>query len=190
VPSISRTITRLIDCSLLKALLEYTFLRIPHYHMVTLEGKTVETEYRHTQFGALMLFVFLATGVLIVVVALEIISEKRWGSVVVMIFLYILGLALFYSFTVEISKEKLNFWFGIGVIRKSFFLSGIQSTRKVVNPWYYFWGVKSIPGGWLFAIAPGAAVEIVLKNGNIVQLGTNQPELLKLAIDNAIQLIG
>ena len=149
----------------------------------------MEAEYRHTQYGALMFTVFLVTGALIAVVALDLAAENRWGTVVVMICLYIFGLALFYSFTVEISEEKLKFWFGIGVIRKSYSLSEIQSTQKVVNPWYYFWGVKSIPGGWLFAITPGAAVEIILKNGKIVQLGTNQPKLLKKTIDGAIKPI-
>lgn len=147
----------------------------------------MESEYRHTQFGTLMFVVILVTGVLIVVVALAIIAESRWGSAVIMICFYLLGLALFYSFTIEISKEKLKFWFGVGVVRKSYLLSEIQSAQEVINPWYYFWGVKSIPGGWFYAIAPGEAVEIVLKNGKIVQLGTNQSKTLKKAIDIAIQ---
>jgi len=75
-------------------------------------------------------------------------------------------------------------------IRKSFSLSEIQSAQKVINPWYYLWGVKSIPGGWLYAIAPGAAVEIVLENGKIIRLGTNQPKILKQAIDTATKQIG
>jgi hypothetical protein len=144
-------------------------------------------KYRHTQFGTLMLIVFLGTGVLIVAVALAILAENRSGAAVVMICFYLLGLALFYSLTIELSKEKLRFWFGIGVIQKSYLLSEIQSVREVKNPWYYFWGVKSIPGGWFYAIAPGEAVEIVLKSGKIVQLGTNQAKTLKKAIDLAIQ---
>ena len=89
-----------------------------------------------------------------------------------MIGTYFFGLISFYSFTVEISAEKLKFWFGIGIVQKTYFLCEIQSTREVENPWYYFWGVKSIPGGWFYAIAPGTAVEIELKNGRVVQLGT------------------
>jgi hypothetical protein len=147
--------------------------------------KMMETEYRHTQFGALMFVVFLVTGVLIVVVTLAIIAESRWGAACATIGLYLLGLALFHSFTVEISRGRLKFWFGIGVIRKSYLLSEIQSAQEVDNPWYYLWGVKSIPGGWLYAIAPGTAVEIMLKNGKTVRLGTDQPELLRKAIDVA-----
>jgi hypothetical protein len=145
----------------------------------------MEAKYRHTQYGALMFVVFLMTGILIVVVALTIIAEGRMLSAILMICVYLFGLGLFYSFTVEISQEKLKFWFGMGVIRKTYALSEIQSTKEVENPWYYFWGIKSIPGGWFYAIAPGTAVEIELKNGRVVQLGTNQPEKLKLAIDTA-----
>ncbi|MBC8336057.1 MAG: hypothetical protein ISR59_00270 [Anaerolineales bacterium] len=107
----------------------------------------MEAEYSHTQFGTLMFAVFLATGGLISVVALKIIAEGRLATAILITYIYHLGLALFYSFTIEISEGELNFWFGISVIRKSYSLSEIHSAREVVNPWYYFWGVKSIPGG-------------------------------------------
>jgi hypothetical protein len=147
-------------------------------------------EYRHTQYGILMGVVFLVTGALIVYFALEIIAESRWESSVIMICLYVLGVASFHSFTIEVSEEKLKFRFGIGIIQKSYFIAEIKSVKEVINPWYYFWGVKSIPGGWFYAIAPGEAIEIILKNGKVVQLGTNQSKMLKEAIDAAIQLIG
>ncbi len=145
----------------------------------------MEAEYRHTQYGVLMFVVFLITGVLIAVVALAIIAEDRMLAAIVMICVYLFGLGMFYSFTIEISEGKLKFWFGVGIIRKTYALSEVQSTKEVETPWYYFWGVKSISGGWLWSIAPGTAVEIVLKNGRIVHLGTNQPKKLKQAIDTA-----
>ena len=123
-------------------------------------------------------------------VALARIAESRWGATVVIICLYVFGVSSFHSFTIEISEEKLKFRFGIGIIQKSFFIEEIKSVREVVNPWYYFWGVKSIPGGWFYAIAPGEAIEIILKNGKIVQLGTNQSRMLKEALDTAMQQIG
>lgn len=146
----------------------------------------MEPEYRQTQYGALMFGVFTVTGVLIVVVAMAIIAEGRWFSAIFMIGLYLFGLASFFALTVEISGGQLKFWFGIGMIRKSYPLSEIQSVKEVKNPWYTFWGIKSIPGGWLYAIAPGPAVEITLKNGRIVSLGTNQPEALRRAIEAVI----
>ena len=147
----------------------------------------MEGKYKHTQYGILMFVVFLVTGILIAVVASAIIAEGRILSAILMICVYLIGLAMFYSFTVEISAEKLKFWFGIGIVRKTYALSEVQSTKEIKNPWYYFWGVKSIPGGWFYAIAPGTAVEIELRDGRIIQLGTNQPKKLNQAIEIARQ---
>ena len=139
-----------------------------------------------------MFIVFLITGLLIAVAALRILAEDRVPSAILMLGVYLFGLLMFYSLTVEISEEKLKFWFGIGIIQKTIALSKIQSTKEVKNPWYYFWGVKSIPGGWFYAIAPGTAVEIELSDGKIIQLGTNQPKklikLLKLQGDELAKL--
>jgi hypothetical protein len=145
----------------------------------------MKPDYKHTQFGAMTLIVFVATGVLMVLIVSSMIADDRMVVAITIIGLYILIVALFYAFTVEISEGKLNFWFGIGAIRKSYSLTEIQSTKEVENPWYYLWGVKSIPGGWLYAIAPGSAVEIVFNNGKIARLGTNEPEMLIKAIDDA-----
>ena len=132
-----------------------------------------------------MYIVFLVTGILIAVVAVVIIDEGQMLSAIIMICLYLLGLGMFYSSTIEISEGKLKFWFGIGLVSKTFALNDIQSYKEVKFPWYYLWGVKSIPGGWLWAIAPGTAVEINLNNGKKFLLGTNQPKELKQAIDAA-----
>jgi len=145
----------------------------------------MKAKYRHTQYGTSMFIVFLITGILIAVVALRVLAEDRVPSAILMLGVYLLGLLMFYSLTVEISEEKLKFWFGIGIIQKTIALSEIHSTKEVKNPWYYFWGIKAIPGGWFYAIAPGTAVEIELRDGRIIQLGTNQPNQLNQAIETA-----
>jgi len=70
---------------------------------------------------------------------------------------------------------------------KSFSIEGIQSVEIVKNPWYYFWGIKSMPGGWLYSIAPGGrAIELIFNDIKKVRLGTNRPEEIKQRIDQAI----
>jgi hypothetical protein len=93
---------------------------------------------------------------------------------------------MFYGLTIELSTDKLSFWFGIGLIRKSYSFEEIQSATEVKSPWYYLWGIKSIPDGWLYAIGPGTALEIVLKSGKKFRLGTDEPQELKRAIDEAL----
>jgi hypothetical protein len=145
----------------------------------------METEYKKTQFGTLTIIILLVVGLLIVPIIWSMIDEGRLLAAIVTIALYLPVLALFYALTVQISDGKLKFWFGIGLVSKTYSLNEIQSTKEVKDPWYYLWGVKSIPGGWLYAIAPGHALEIVFKNGKIVHLGTNQSKELKKAIDAA-----
>ncbi len=148
----------------------------------------MEAQYKHTQFGALTLTILILAGILTAYIILPMLADGRLAVALVTLCLYLLIVALFYSFTVKISEGKLKFWFGIRVISKSYSLEEIQSTQEVENPWYYLWGIKSIPGGWLYAIGPGSAVEIVFKNGKIIRLGTNQPNELKQAIDDAIMV--
>ena len=150
----------------------------------------MEPEYRQTQYGALMFAVFFVPGILLALVARAALAEGRWFSTLVMIGLYLFGLVSFYALTVEISAGQLSFWFGIGVIRKSYPLSEIQSVVEVRYPWYYFWGIKSIPGGWFYALAPGDAVEITLRSGKVLSLGTKQPESLRQALERAIKQEG
>jgi hypothetical protein len=150
----------------------------------------MDTSYRHTQYGNLNFTVLILVAVLITVVAVAIITEGRLTAAVIMIVVYLLGAAMFYNFTVEVDDDHLKCWFGIGLVRKSIPLSLVQSTETVVDPWYYVWGIKSIPGGWLYAIAPGPMVEIKLKDGKIFHIGSDQAEKLKEAIDAAIQASG
>jgi hypothetical protein len=145
------------------------------------------TNYRHTQYGVLNLIILFLVAILIVVVAVAIIAQGRLAAAVIMIAVYLLGAAMFYNSTIEVSAELVRFWFGIGLVRKTIPLSQVLSAETVVDPWYYVWGIKSIPGGWLYAIAPGPMVEIKLKDGKIIHLGSDQAEKLKEAIDAVIQ---
>ena len=146
----------------------------------------METEYKHTQYGAWTIVVFLIVGLLLIPVVGSMITGGRVLVAIVTIALLLLGLALFYALTVQISDGKLKFWFGIGLIKKTYALDEIQSTREVRDPWYYFWGIKSIPGGWLYAVAPGEALEIVLQGDKTIHVGTNQSKELKEALDKAM----
>jgi len=159
------------------------------FHIKLFGEEEMVTEYKHTQVGVVTFIVLLVVGVLIAPMVLSILADGRMAIAILTMSFYILVLAMFLVFTVQISGNKLSFWFGIEGLGKSYSLDEIQSTQEVKNPWYYFWGIKSIPNGWLFAIAPGRGVEIVFKNGKIIRLGSNQPKKLRQAIEDAITAI-
>jgi len=101
---------------------------------------------------------------------------------------FILALMAFYAFTIQIADRAVTFWFGWGVGKQSLPLDAIQSVEIVRNPWYYLWGIKSIPGGWLYSIAPGGlALELVLKDQRKIRLGTNRAEEVKLRLKQAME---
>ena len=111
--------------------------------------------YKHTQYGALMFGIFIVVAILIAVVAWAIISEGRIAAAIIMICVYLLGVSLFYSFTVEVKADRIKFWFGIGIFRKAYMLNEIKSTRQVKNPWYYFLGSQIHPRWLVVRHRPG-----------------------------------
>lgn len=148
----------------------------------------MNSDYKHTEYGTLMFIIFVGSGALIAFVFFAMLVDGELAAALIMVAIYLLGIAMFYNFTIEVSDRVLKFWFGIGIIKKTISLSEIQAAREVESPWYYFWGIKSIPGGWYYAISPGRAVEIVLKDGKLLRLGTDQPDELKKAIDSAARV--
>lgn len=50
------------------------------------------------------------------------------------------------------------------------------------NPWYYGWGIRLPPHGWLFNVSGLDAVEIELAFGRTFRVGTDRPGELAEAI--------
>ena len=135
--------------------------------------------YKHTQLSTVLIAV-LALGMPVIVMVTPL---PTW-----LVPLYALVALLFGWLTVEISGELLVCRFGIGLIRKRFALSDIKEARTVRNRWYYGWGIRWTPHGWLFNAAGLDAVEIRMSNQKSYRIGTDQPAELLGAIQQASQL--
>jgi hypothetical protein len=136
-------------------------------------------EYRHTQVGYLMIIAFgaavLWTGYLNVLTRFEPVA-------IFLLALMLLCLGLFETLTVEVNDQTIKIKFGIGVIHKSFPLQDVEAYRVVKNPWYYFWGIRFIPGGLLFNVSGVDAVELQMKSGRKYRIGTDDAKGLFDAI--------
>ena len=92
---------------------------------------------------------------------------------------------MFSSLTVVIREDYLEMRLGFSPIRKRIKLHEIESAQAVRNKWYYFWGIRLTPHGWLFAVSGLQAVEIKMKRGNKFRIGTDTPQELEEAIRQA-----
>ena len=106
------------------------------------------------------------------------------GSAVMLVVAAILVVTifLFASLTVEVTDAEVRFWFGGGLIRKSYPIHEIRDVSVVTNPWYYGLGIHMTPHGWLFNVAGSGAVELAFDSGTKVRIGSDEPSRLMAAI--------
>ena len=140
--------------------------------------------YRHTQTGYMVIISFIITLALITYPMLS--HNLDWILCAVLVFIGILTV-LFASLTVIIHQDTLEIRFGIGIIKKKFPLSDIESCHIVKNPWYYGWGLHRTPHGWLYNVSGFHAVEIRMKSGDRHRIGTDVPDELDKAIKYSIE---
>lgn len=142
------------------------------------------TEYRHTQIGYLML-AFISVGILLLIVNYSYLSGTSLLLLVILAVL-VLSLLLFSVLSVNVDGGEVSLRFGVGIIRKRFPLSEIESHSVVRNPWYYGWGVRRIPIGWLYNVSGLDAVELTMTDGRKFRIGTDDPSGLDAAIRAAL----
>ena len=140
--------------------------------------------YQHTQIGYLIITA-LAIALLFIVYLMTVYGFN-WIAFAVLI---VLGacLVLFATLTVVIEEDVLEIRFGPGVIRKKFPLKDIESRQVVKNPWYYGWGIRLTPHGWLYNVSGSCAVEISIKTGKKYRIGTDVPNDLEQVIRQSIE---
>lgn len=138
--------------------------------------------YHHRQLGALVLCIGGLT-VLLLVSLLYFVDANPVGIAVLFIILLCLG--LFWALTVEVSETDVLLRFGFGLIRKRFPLDSIVNARAVRNKWYFGWGIRLFPRGWLYNVSGLDAVELETTDGSVHRIGTDQPSELLMAIRDA-----
>lgn len=138
--------------------------------------------YEHTQFGTVIVIVSLiAIGI-----SLWIALKTKWNlGASIALAISIIVLPLFYNLTVEVNQNAIRCSFGIGLISKTIMIDEIEKAHYVRNPWYFGWGIRSIPNGWMFNVSGFDAVELTLKSNDQFRIGTNDPSGLLSAIEKA-----
>lgn len=137
--------------------------------------------YRHTQVGRFMIVLNAA------LIAAVLVHVARGGSRALLVLGVALAalLVLFSTMTVEVDRQALRFRFGPGgwgkVVRRMD-IAGAAATRST---WLEGIGIRFTRRGMLYNVAVGPAVEIVLRDGKRFRLGTDEPDRLVAALEEA-----
>ena len=138
--------------------------------------------YRHRQIGWLMIIIL---GAALIIFGLT--ASQASHALYYFILATLLFCAVFFTtLAVAVTDEAVHVRFGPGIISKRIRLDEILYCNPVRNRWQYGWGIRKIPDGWLFNVSGLDAVEVVLKNGRIYRIGTDEPHSLSRAIDERI----
>ena len=138
--------------------------------------------YKHTQIGWLTL-ILLGIGILLT--GYSGILYSNWITLSVFGVL-VICIILFASLTVIVNNNSIEIKFGSGLIRKEFRFEEIESCTVVKNHWWYGWGIRKIPKGWLFNVSGLDAVELLMRNGKVYRIGTDDPQELSKFIQKKL----
>ena len=121
-------------------------------------------------------------------------SEEAVVTFLILSFSVLLAIAvllLFHNLTVFTDENSLRLKFGIGLIGKRIPFDQIESCQPAKNSWWWGWGIRRIPGGgWLYNISGLDAVELKMKKGSVIRIGTDEPEVLSAVINERLRAAG
>lgn len=93
----------------------------------------------------------------------------------------------FRSLTVTIDKKNVSIMFGGWLNLKQIKLDFIESCEtKRLSP-LSGWGVHYVGDGWLYNVYGLDSVKVTLKSGKIIYIGTDEPEVLCAALEDAVE---
>ena len=130
--------------------------------------------YQHKQIGTALLLVMGVVILFVSLIAFDKNNEVIWPLII------IVGLIsfLFHSLNIKVNTSEINWSFGPGFWKKSVKLEAVNSVRVINTKWYYGLGIRYIPSGWLYTVSGTKAIQLELKDGSKINLGTNDPDNL------------
>lgn len=140
-------------------------------------------QYKHTQIGYLLLTLY---SIVVLFLSYFNIMTNFHPLTLIALIIVLIVLGIFSRLTVTVDDQMIKIQFGVRIIRKTFPLKEIEVYRVVRNPWYYGWGIRFTPRGWLFNVSGFSAIELQMKNGKLYRIGTDDPDNLASALDEAL----
>ena len=137
--------------------------------------------YKHTQTSAWLRLALVLPAFLLFIAGL--VGGKGLPFFFIAAALVGLGWA-FSSLTIEVTPTELIWFFGPGVWRKTLSRGDIVRVTAARNKWWWGWGIHLTPRGWLYNVGGLDAVEIALKSGRMLRIGSDESAALVEALEN------
>lgn len=137
----------------------------------------VAVVYTHTQVGWWMVLTGTAIALTVIIA-----SWPPEVSIVLPAALLLAPIAVFAMLTVTVTGEAIEVSFGHGALKRRVPLAHVRGWRIVHCPLYYGIGMRLIPGGTLYNVRSGPAVELLLENGRVLRIGSDEPRRLVEAL--------
>ena len=126
--------------------------------------------YCHTQFGYVTAGGIAVSAVGCGIAAAALGSWTLAAATLLLLFL----LVLFASLTVTVRDGVLECAFGPGLIRRRIPLERVDDVAVVRTPWYYGWGIRLTPYGWLWNVSGTHGVELRFTDGRRFRIGSQR----------------
>ncbi len=140
--------------------------------------------YQHKQWGYVTLGAIPLVMMLVLALG-QVLGELAAPAIGILFGLLTLVGIGFSSMTIEVNESEINWYFGPGLFKKSLALEEVGSCKKVRNPLWMGFGIHAYGTGWIYNVSGLLGVEIELKGGAFIRLGTDEPNYLLQAIEDA-----
>jgi hypothetical protein len=155
--------------------------------MLGVQGGPVATHYRHTQVGWVM--IGSLTAALVLVVPLVPFSGVPVAARVALA-VVALAFVVFSSLTTEVDQHEVRLHYTTGLVRRRVALAEVRRCRTVRNSWLHGWGIRRLRNGWMWNVSGLDAVELEWRDGSVFRIGTDEPQALAHAIQQAAPGLG
>ncbi|CCQ11395.1 putative exported protein of unknown function [Pseudoalteromonas luteoviolacea B = ATCC 29581] len=141
--------------------------------------------YRHSQFGTTIVTI-LGSSILLLIGLL--ISQPTGAKESIWLAILLLSMVtfLFSTLTIEVKGNHISWFFGPRFWRKTLNFNEVRSVKVIRYPWYVGFGIRLTSTGWLYTVSGLSAVELLLKDGTTVSLGSNEAEELAAVVENKL----
>jgi len=133
--------------------------------------------YEHSQTARAPFYAFAVVAV-VFIVALGFGESPLGGTIGFVVFLAVIALVMlnFSRLTTTIDQEAVRAHFDQGWPKREIPLNEISTVDVVRNKWWYGFGARLTPHGWLYNVWGLDAVEITLVSGKAFRIGTDRPD--------------